>query len=187
MEPLQTKKTDAERIQSSWSQNSQHTPTKAEVKRAAQLAWDGHLISVEFMRIVYIDISDIPLAQMKKLTSIVTWNVGIDFMTPTSQLSSILACVKCPGLWLGDMELSEENTRALVTAMRERVVEVWLWDNITLDIEELTKYDGRGRCWRLEVGRDTRTRHGDRLRSWAADKGWRVTEDNLCWLVMVRK
>merc|ERR1712110_746168 len=123
------------------------------------------------------DISDIPQAQMEKLAAIVTDTVVIGNLTPTSHLRSILAGVKCPWLELDDMELSEENTQDLVTAMREKVEEVALWENITLDIEQLTKYDG-GRCRVLRVRGVTRTRHRDRLRRWTADMGWTVTRDS---------
>ena len=175
---------EPERIQRTWSQLS-HTPTKAGVKRAALLALEGSLTSVKNMLIRNMHITDIPRAQMEKLTTIATERVWIDNMTPTSQLNCILACVKCPWLWLDDMSLSEENTRALVTAMRERVERVLL-DEITLDIEQLTKYDGQGRCRELGVCGDTRTRHEDRLRRWAADTGW-TTENHGVWLWMERK
>ena len=153
--------------------------------RAALLAWKGHLTSVECMDIRDMDITDIPLVQVEKLTAIVTERVLIDNMTPSCRLSSILASVQCLKLELNNMKLSEENTRDLFTAMRERVGDVELY-NITLDMEQLTKYDGWGRCRELAVGRDTRTRHEDRLRRWAADKGWIVTAD-VGWLVMERK
>ena len=54
--------------------------------------------------------------------------------------------------------------------MRNRVEKLVLWD-VTLDIEELTQYDGQGRCCLLKVLRDTRTRYRDLLREWAEDKG----------------
>ena len=117
------------------------------------------------------------------MAAIVTETVLIKNMTPTSHLSSILACVKCPVLRLRNMELSEEDTRALVTAMRERLETVELLGNITLDIEELTQYDGRGRCWELVAEAVTKTRHGDTLRRWAADVGWSVKED--FWKLMI--
>ncbi len=176
------KKNEANKIQAAWS-DYKHWPSKAEVKRAALLAWEGHLTTVNDMRIEDMDISDIPLAQMEKLTAIVTVGVEIINLTPTSQLSSILACVKCTVLWLSDMQLSEENTRALVIAMRDRVERVGLGD---MDITLLTKYDGRTRCRELWVEGDTRTRHGDRLRSWAANVGWTVTVDTEKWLVTQR-
>ena len=155
----------------------------SEVKTAALLAWEGYLTSVEYMNIVNIDITDIPRDQMKKLTAIVTGEVWIDNITPTSHLGSILAWVKCPVLWLRNMELTEENTRALVTAMRERVEEVRL-GSITLNIDELNKYDGRGRCRELRVWGNTKDRHRYRLRRWAAALGWRVTRDTDVWLRM---
>ena len=80
----------------------------------------------------------------------------------------ILASVQCTELVLYDMILmSEENTRALVTAMRDRVQTVVLYA-VTLDIEELTQYDGRGRCRELQVWDEMRWRYGARLREWAA-------------------
>ena len=126
------------------------------------------------------DISDIPSDQMDKLASIVTQIIGIRNMTPTSRVSSILACVQCPELWLGNMKLSEENTRALVAAMRNRVQTVG--QLFVTHIKELTQYDGQGRCRELRVWCDTWTL--GRLRRWAADKRWTVTQDNDVWLLM---
>ena len=84
------------------------------------------------------------------------------------------------------MELSAEETKALVAAMRARVERVVLY-NVTLDIEELSQFDGQGRCSWLRVYYNTRVRHGDRLRKWTADKGWRVTHDSDGELEMERK
>ena len=69
--------------------------------------------------------------------------------------------------------------------MRNRVEKLVLWD-VTLDIEELTQYDGQGRCRWLDVRGHTRDRDGARLRGWAADKGWRVAGDDGTWLKMMR-
>ena len=84
------------------------------------------------------------------------------------------------------MSLSEENTRALVIAMRTRVQTVQLW-GVTLDPELLAAYDGQGSCTWLQVGYDTKTRCGPRLRRWAGDNRWRVTADNDVWLEMERQ
>ena len=154
--------------------------------RAALLAWEGHLTSVEYMAIVNINITDIPRDHMEKLASIVTEAVSIVNMTHADQLGGILASVQCPVLMLYKMEMSEAETRALVTAMRDRVQRVWLVYGVTLVIEELTQYDGQGRCSVLEVWGDTRDRYRDRLRRWTADKGWRVTWENRTSLVMRR-
>ena len=139
--------------------------------------------SVKEMNIVNIienivNISEISSDNIGKLTSIVTDEVYINNMTPVSQLGAILASVQSEVLSLQNMSLSEENTRALVTAMRARVQSVVLWNNVTLDLELLAAYDGEGRCTRLELRGDTRAKYETRLRRWAGDKGWAVTEDD---------
>ena len=168
------KRTEADKIQTAWSK-FWYRPSEAEIVRAARLAWEGFLTSVEFLRMENISIRDIPREQMKKLASIVTDTVRINDLTHTDQLGSILASVNCPNLKLGyNMELGELETRALVSAMGVRLQKVDLQD-VTFDIEELTKYDGQGICKVLVfVGDAMRTRHGDRLRRWAADIGWTV-------------
>ena len=59
--------------------------------------------------------------------------------------------------------------------------------NVTLDLELLSAYDGQGHCTKLWVYGDTRRSYGDRLRKWAADRGWTVTEDNSVRLMMQRQ
>ena len=105
-------------------------------------------------------------------------------MTHTDKLGSILASVKCPVLVLGKMDLSEAETQALVTAMRDWVHIVELYEDVTMDIEELTQYDGQGGCSVLWMEGDTRTMYRVRLRRWATDKGWTVTRDDDECLVM---
>ena len=139
--------------------------------------------SVKEMNIVNIienivNISEISSDNIGKLTSIVTDEVYINNMTPVSQLGAILASVQSEVLSLQNMSLNEENTRALVTAMRARVQSVVLWNNVTLDLELLAAYDGEGRCTRLELRGDTRAKYETRLRRWAGDKVWAVTEDD---------
>ena len=121
---MQQMETDLEKIEILGPQSS-HIQKKAELKRelkrAALLAWEGHLTSVKYMHIRNINVSYIPLAQMEELTSTVTGRVRIDNLINISQLSSILTRVQCTELVLRNMELSEENTRALVTTMREKI------------------------------------------------------------------
>ena len=56
------------------------------------------------------------------------------------------------------MDLTEADTRALVTAMSHHLEKVELLSGVTLDLEALAAYDGLGRCSALEVERDTVTR-----------------------------
>ena len=151
-------------------------PSMSLLKTAALLAWEGHLTSVKRMDIRDKSIRDIPRDQMEKLASIVTGEVYIFNMTHHDQLGSILASVKCTQLGLVRMDLSDTETRALVTAMRDRLETVVL-SGVTLDMEELAKYNGQGHCSWLELWDDNMMlRYGERLREWAADQGWTVTE-----------
>ena len=176
------KRTEADKITAAWS-DFDHESSEAELETAAQLAMEGYLSSVKEMNIVNIienivNISEISSDNIGKLTSIVTDEVYINNMTPVSQLGAILASVQSEVLSLQNMSLNEENTRALVTAMRARVQSVVLWNNVTLDLELLAAYDGEGRCTRLELRGDTRAKYETRLRRWAGDKVWAVTEDD---------
>ena len=179
-------KIEADMIQANWSGHWRpHWPCEAEIKRAALLAWEGYLTSVENLGIQNLSITDIPRDQMEKLASIVTGAVNINNMTHTDQLGSILASVKGYQLGMYKMDLSDTETQALVTAMRDGVQRVGLVD-VTLDIEELTQYDGQGSCSGLAVCDDSRIRYRERLRRWAADKGWRVTRDTDSVLVICK-
>ena len=152
----------------------------AELKSAALLSQEGYLTNVKYMEISNMDTSNITSDQMGLLSSIVTDQVTISNMSPLSQLGSILDSVKCQWLQLGNMALSEEDTQALVTTMGARVQTVLLERGITLYQETLAAYDGQGHCTKIYVEGDTRDGYGDRLRSWAADRGWTVTENSWC-------
>jgi len=188
------KQTEADNIQAAWA-DIYRVPSEdalkraAELKRAAQLAQEGYLSSVKNIQIVNVDISEIPSDQLAKLVSIVTDEVYIDNNnTPSTRLGAILASVQSKKLGLQNMSLSKENTRALVTAMRDRVLDVRLYANVILDPELLSAYDGQGRCTKLVLWAETtKTRYGARMKRWAGDRGWRVTQDELCcYLVMKR-
>ena len=170
--------------QDDWSLSS-HKPEKSEVFAAAWLAWEGHLTSLEYLNIRDISIKDVPRDQIEKLASIVTGRVWINNMIHTDQLGGILASINCPELWLENMNLSEAETWALVTALSDRVKSVHLQD-VTLDSEQLTQYNGQGRCRELRVMGDMRTRYGEKLKRWAADKGWTVTLERGLEIVMNR-
>ena len=153
-----------------------HWPSEAELKTAAQLAQEGYLSTVKFMKVQKKNISEISSDNIGKLVSIVSDEVYIVNGTPVSLLDTIMASVQAKKLYLRNVSLSEENTRALVTAMRARVQVVELW-KVTLDPELLSSYDGKGHCSKLEFG-DTLVRYRVRLKRWAGDRRWKVTRDD---------
>ena len=82
------------------------------------------------------------------------------------------------------LSLTEPQTRALITAMRDKVEDVWLRPGVTLDIEALCQYNGRGTCRRLQVRDGTIERYGERLRRWTEEVGWAVTIDDYNCLII---
>ena len=125
--------------------------------------------------------------------SIVTDTVWIENVTPLSQVGIILASVQSKALVYAVPLLSEENTRALVTAMA-RVQQVALASNANFDPEFLSAYDGQGRCERLAVLGDVTltNNYWARIKSWAEDRGWAdrwqtVVDNHLVGLFMQRQ
>ena len=157
------------------------------VRLAAQLAWEGHLPSVKDMTLVDMDLSNIQQNRLGKLTSVVTDSVVIDNITPASLLDIILESVRCSWLYMNNMKLTEPQTRALVTALTERLERVVLYEGIILDIQTLCQYNGRGTCWWLRVEGDTRERYEETLQQWRAEVNWVVREYFLGGLIVERK
>ena len=58
------------------------------------------------------------------------------------------------------------------------VKEVWLRAGVSLDMETLAQYDGKGKCESVPLWDDTRERYGARVDSWAGDMGWDVSGDS---------
>ena len=90
------KRTEADKITAAWSLS--HFPSEAELKTATQLAQEGYLSSVKYMKIVGRNISEISSDNMAKLASIVTDEVSIYYITNSTQLGAILANVQSRNL-----------------------------------------------------------------------------------------
>ena len=86
---VKNKKSYADNIQAAWSQSS-HKPSEAELKTAAQLAQEGYLSSVKYLRISHNNISEIPIDQLAKLASIATYQVIINKMSHSTQLGTVM-------------------------------------------------------------------------------------------------
>ena len=62
-------------------------------------------------------------------------------------LVPILSSIKCRHLFIGGQtSLLREDTLALVEAMKTSVSTVSFTGNVSLDIETLTQYNGKGEC-----------------------------------------
>ena len=51
-------------------------------------------------------------------------------------------------------------------------------EDIMLDMEALTKYNGKGRCKNIILRRDREEMYRKRLRDWARDRDWSVEFDH---------
>ena len=77
-------------------------PSEAELKTAAQLAQEGYMSTVEYMRIMSKNISEISSDNIGKLASIVTYRVDIYNSSLTElQAAAILASVQSEALGQG--------------------------------------------------------------------------------------
>ena len=90
-----------------------------------------------------------------------------------------------------EFSLSSATTKALVSAMGTGVgmLKLECGDDVIVDMEELTKYDGRGRCGAVLLRCGREERHVQVVREWARRIGWRTeyTEDRDRCLTMVIK
>ena len=89
----------------------------------------------------------------------------------------ILSNIKCKKLWIDNQHLSRDTTESLVSAMRNNVKVVRLWDGVHLDIGALTAYSGQGRCRRVQCYGDTGRRYESQVETWARDIGWEFDKD----------
>ena len=144
-------------------------PPLAEVALAAALASRGQLGTVRRLRLANLPLSSIPALELASLARCVR---GVDYHLDMDGVTGDLANINCTSLSVRNMGLSTADTRALVAAMTSRVQEVVLGDDVTLDMEALARYDGRGVCSRLQLGGATRERYGHQVEEWAASRGW---------------
>ena len=104
-------------------------------------------------------------------------------------LISVLDSLKCYSLSFQSQSMGREETQALVRAMETRVENVTGGDGygekVTLDIEELLKYSGEGRCRSFEFY-DTWARHGKKLKAWARNKSWTLINCGRVYMLFER-
>ena len=116
-----------------------------------------------------------PAGDMARLVKCVSDSATITNVN--GDLAPVLSNAQCRDLGIGSMNLSATDTKCLVDAMVRGVREVWL-DDVSLDMETLAQYDGKGKCESVPLWDDTRERYGARVDSWAGEMGWDVSGDS---------
>ena len=142
---------------------------------AASFIHHGNITDeVKSMRLENINLSEV--AHASALADVnVTRDVCIDNVT--GDIAPLISRVKCRALNISKMNLSTEDTAALVLGMQTSVEEVYLgvMGLVELDMDTLLTYDGRGHCrgvlYNYNQAMET---CGNQLASWAETMGWSV-------------
>ena len=173
-----------------------HIPTISEVACAAALATYGHSfteVSVvgsmdnfffkrlreEFgdppllkrylpMRLFELDVSTIPYEDMANLTKCAKSEVFI--VNVQGDLSPVLRSIKSGTIFLSKMDLSSADTSLLVSSMINGAKIVHLmdkWGEVTLDMEALQQYDGRGKCGQVLFHGGAAITYSAQIKKWA--------------------
>ena len=144
---------------------------------AASLAHHGLLGSVERMELCDVDLTSVPAEHLASLASCVMWAVTIKNVSG-GDLVTILDSVKSDWLYITRQSLGIEETQALVRAMDSGVKKLNLNVGVTLDIAWAIRYNGQGKCRKVECVLDTTRRYREQLRTWATSRKWKVTLDD---------
>ena len=160
------------------------------VTEAARLAHYGYFRC----KALYLnhDLSKVPGEYLCSLASIVTDTFCIS--AQGCDLVKIFDSVKSKELWITNLNLDREAAEAVVRAMDIRIEQIHIryekprksegGEEDTEWRRVLTKYNGKGRCWRIEVLAGKEDKYKQWLRDWAADRDWSVTmeSENLMWV-----
>ena len=124
------------------------------------------------MRLDDIDLTSVPAEHLASLASCVINKTDIRNVSGCD-LVTILDNVKSEQLYIWRQSLGSEETQAMVRAMESGVECLELYKGVTLDIRVLRKYNGQGKCRRVDCYFDTANRYMEQLSTWAKSKNWR--------------
>ena len=175
----------AEKVKT-WLEAEYGTPAPCDqITYAASLAHNGLLGSMRDMLLLDVDLTSVPADHLASLVSSMTMKVVI-INVSGCDLVTVLESVKSRVLEIREQGLGSEETQALVQAMESHVEGVELSTGVTLDIRDLMKYSGQGKCWVVRCLSDTADRYREQLRTWATNKNWEVTENVLDFIIIKR-
>ena len=141
--------------------------SQGELAAAAALASRGYMPPVLDMTLnAWLNLDLIPPTDLGALASLATQMVHLFFVRGNP--SPVLGGLNCHQLTL-DTSLSTSSTVALVDAMKIGVEEVTLYD---VDMTELIRYGGDGRCRSVTLPGYIRGECRLRAKQWASMMGW---------------
>ena len=147
----------------------------SEIRCAASLTHYGLLNGMVTMGMENVDLSSVPDEHLVSLTASVSRALFIENVSGCDLLS-ILTSLKCDQVIITNQSLGREETRALVQLMEMdgiwRGLGILNLDEVTLDIEALVEYSGKGPCSQIRLNKATLNRYSEELRTWAKSKNW---------------
>ena len=172
--------------------------TVKNIADAASLAHHGFLGSVRGLRLKEVNLSSIPIKNLASLVACAQDKVRIDNVN-VSSLIPILDNVQCEYLSITNQAMRTRATQALVRAMMTRVRKVSIclhragvfgYQEADL-VEELTKYDGKGKCEKVDFLEMNYLEIQNRydIEQWVRDCEWQVLgswQDNKDYLLVKR-
>ena len=102
----------------------------------------------------------------------------VELRDVTGDVAPLLSSLTCIKLWIDNMELNQTATRGLVRGLQHGVKKLWLgyYGAVTLDIQSLVEYDGRGRGDLVGCYGNTAATYRENIKTWAERINWDVTE-----------
>ena len=146
--------------------------SQGELAAAAALASRGYMPPVLDMTLnERFNLDLIPPSDLGALASLATQRVRL--LSVRGNPSPVLGGLNCHQLYVcGRTSLSTSSTVALVDAMKIGVEEVTLWDPEDVDMTELIRYGGDGRCRSVTLDGYIRDECRLRAKQWASMMGW---------------
>ena len=143
--------------------------SQGELAAAAALASRGYMPPVLDMTLNWwLNLDLIPPTDLGALASLATQRIRL--FSVRGNPSPVLGGLNCHRLFV-DTSLSTSSTVALVDAMKIGVEEVTLWD-MDVDMTELVRYGGDGRCRSVTLDGNISDECRLRAKQWASMMGW---------------
>ena len=151
--------------------------SQGELAAAAALASRGYMPPMLYMTLEdeRLNLDLIPPSDLGALASVATLMVGIHSVRGNP--SPVLGGLNCHHLTV-DMSLSTSSTVALVEAMKRGVEDVTLYRPEDVDMTELVRYGGDGRCRSVTLLGYISDECRLRAKQWASMMGWECQEDD---------
>ena len=163
------------------------------ITAAARLAHYG-LIGFSYLTLCHVDLSTVPCEHLCSLASSVRTIFEIQTVRGCDLVKIIDSVRRSYKLGISNQNLDREATEAIVQAMETRIKFAEIayykmrWGNTELggedskwmlDMEALTKYNGKGTCKGicLRADREDMYMYRQRLQAWAQDRNWSVKID----------